>query len=134
MSNANREGGFYVVEGCLGRYNGPGGDVSIPEGVTEIADGAFAGCRTLTHVKIPEGVIWIGEDAFAGCRNLIHVTIPESVVWIGDGAFRDTGLAEKTIQAAYDQAGESELALEMEAGQQLFFEDDEQVGGAEQPI
>lgn len=119
------------------------GVLAIPEGVVEIAEGAFAGCSRLTgviipgsvrdigeyafssctgltHVTIPEGVTWIDEDAFAGCTGLIDVEVPKSVAYIGSGAFSDTGLAEETIRAAYDQAEETELALEIEATQRLF--------------
>ena len=35
-------------------------------------------------VVIPEGITEIPEDAFRGCRNLESVTIPDSVTSIGD--------------------------------------------------
>ena len=66
------------------------GDVVIPDGVTGIADGAFADCTGLTSVTIPEGVVSIGKRAFAGCTGLPEVTIPGSVTHIGGNAFRDT--------------------------------------------
>ena len=38
MSNAND---FVIEQGVLTKYTGPGGNVVIPEGVTEIGEDAF---------------------------------------------------------------------------------------------
>ena len=38
---------FIIVGGMLKKYNGAGGDVVIPEGVTEIGDNAFFGCTSI---------------------------------------------------------------------------------------
>ncbi len=59
----------------------------IPNNVTSIGEGAFAGCITLSNVTIPDSVTSIGEGAFAGCITLTNVTIPDSVTSIGEGAF-----------------------------------------------
>lgn len=61
--------------------------VTIPDGVTCIADGAFQSCINLTSVVIPEGVTNIGSSAFNGCRALTSISIPESVTDICDYAF-----------------------------------------------
>ena len=91
---------FAIKEGVLDKYKGLGGDVAIPEGVTEIGNMAFEGCKNLTSVTIPEGVTEIGNMAFQGCANLTSVTIPESVTEIGSGAFSGcTGLTSVTIPA-----------------------------------
>lgn len=102
------EGVVKIADGAFAACKGLTG-VIIPEGVTRIGEYAFANCTGLTHVNIPEGVTWISEDAFAGCTSLISVTVPKSVVYIGGGAFENTGLAEETIRAAYDQAEETDL-------------------------
>ena len=89
---------FVIENGVLNRYEGPGGDVTIPEGVTEIGSAAFFGCTGLTDVTIPEGVTEIGYAAFSGCTGLTSVTIPEGVTEIGDRAFSGcTGLTSVTI-------------------------------------
>ena len=70
-------------------------EFSIPEGVTEIGGGAFAGCKSLASVTIPESVTEIGWAAFYGCSSLSAVTIPSSVTEIGDSAFEGcTSLTE----------------------------------------
>lgn len=78
---------FVIKSGILTKYIGPGGEVVIPAGVTEIGKGAFRGCGGLTSVVIPEGVTVIGEIAFKGCDGLTSVVIPDSVTAIGSDAF-----------------------------------------------
>ena len=74
-------------KGVLTKYNGPGGDVVIPEGVKAIGERAFYGCKSLESVTIPEGVTEIGGFAFRGCTGLRKVAVPESVKTIGRYAF-----------------------------------------------
>ena len=62
---------FTIEDGVLLRYNGTGGDVSIPENVTAIGRGAFEGSRELVHLKIPMNVRKIGSYAFGDCPKLI---------------------------------------------------------------
>ncbi len=70
---------FVIENSVLTKYQGLGGDVTIPEGVTEIACNAFEGCDNVTSVVIPEGVISIGDAAFYGCSGLTEMTLPEGV-------------------------------------------------------
>ena len=63
------------------------GDITIPEGVTSIGNGAFCYCDSLTSVTIPEDVTSIGESAFQYCRSLTNVSIGNNVITIGDSAF-----------------------------------------------
>lgn len=52
---------FIIKSAVLVHYCGPGGDVAIPKGVTEIGGNAFDGCTNLTNVTIPESVNEIEE-------------------------------------------------------------------------
>ena len=92
MSNIND---FVIENGVLKKYQGQGGDVVIPEGVTSIGFWAFSDCSSLASVVIPEGVTSIGAAAFYGCKGLASVVIPEGVTSIGASAFSGCkGLAD----------------------------------------
>ena len=72
--------------------------ITIPNSVTIIGNGAFAGCSGLTGITIPSSVTRIGDRAFSECAGLTAVTIPESVTAIGDSAFSGcSGLTRITI-------------------------------------
>ncbi len=81
---------FVIENGVLNRYEGPGGDVTIPEGVTKIGRCAFSGCTGLTSVTIPESVTEIGISAFSVCTGLTSVTIPEGVTKIFRSVFQES--------------------------------------------
>lgn len=55
---------FKIENGFPVKYYGNGGDVAIPNSVTEIGDSAFDGCTGLTSVTIPDSVTAIGRSAF----------------------------------------------------------------------
>lgn len=64
-------------------------EVTIPNSVKEIGDGAFAGCSGLTSITIPNSVTSIGREAFYNCDSLRFITIPKSVTSVGERAFYD---------------------------------------------
>ena len=85
--------GNYAFSGCRGLTS-----VAIPDSVTSIGEGAFNGCSGLTSVAIPDGVTSIGNSTFNGCSGLTSVTLPDSVTSIGNSAFRNcSGLTSVTI-------------------------------------
>ena len=90
MSNPND---FVIENGVLKKYVGPGGDVVVPEGVTEIQDGSywsggvFRECSRLTSITLPESITRIGDAAFFGCRRLNRINLPMGVMSIGSWAF-----------------------------------------------
>ncbi len=51
----------------------------------------------LKKVKIAEGVVEIAQEAFTGCRKLRSITIPRSMLKIGSGAFRNCPQLASTI-------------------------------------
>ena len=63
-------------------------NVTIPDTVTEIGNGAFMDFYGLENIDIPETVTEIGDNAFNGCSQLASITIPNSVTEIGASAFR----------------------------------------------
>ena len=78
-----------AFSGCSGLTS-----ITIPDGVTSIGGCAFSGCSGLTSITIPDGVTSIGRYAFEYCRGLTSITIPDSVTFIGSGALRDCSSLE----------------------------------------
>lgn len=79
--------GFSVVNQRLIQYTGPGGDVTIPEGVISIGDKAFSNCINLTGVTIPDSVTSVGDFAFSGCINLTSILIQGADTCFGEWTF-----------------------------------------------
>lgn len=63
--------------------------ITIPEGYTEIGEGAFYDCESLESITIPDSVTTIGRLAFAFCKNLEEINLPDSITTIGEYAFYD---------------------------------------------
>ena len=61
--------------------------VILPDGITNIAPVAFAGCVNLKEVYIPDSVTVIGDYAFYDCYLLEHVFLPASIISVGKYAF-----------------------------------------------
>ena len=64
-------------------------NVVLPEGLTEINNGAFRDVTTLRSVTFPQTLKKIGMSAFEYCERLESIDIPNSVTSIDSGAFRD---------------------------------------------
>ena len=72
--------------------------VMLGDFITEIPDGAFAGCTNLKTVIAP-GVTSIGKDAFKGCVSLNKFSVTSKVKSLGENAFE--GVNEIVVYA-YD--------------------------------
>jgi len=100
-----------------------GGVLTIPEGETEIARGAYMDHQEIRKVILPETLKWIGDTAFAGCENLCEITIPASVEKIDYQAFKG---CENLREISYAGNEEQFEALEwMEKSNYLTEEPDE---------
>lgn len=60
----------------------------VPEGVTEIENSAFSGCRGLEEIVIPSHVKEVGRDAFSRCTGLSKLTIESGVEKLGWASFK----------------------------------------------
>ena len=80
---ARAAGDFVIEDGVLTAYNGAGGKVVIPDGVTEIAERVFMNHTGVTSVTLPDTVKEISIWAFNGCENLKEINLPASLTKIG---------------------------------------------------
>lgn len=78
------------------RYNGPGGNVIIPDTinglpVTLIGSSAFSGCTALLSVSLPESLVGIYGMAFSGCSALASIQVDPANAWYAslDGVLFD---------------------------------------------
>ncbi len=96
-----RDDGFWITDGVLFYYDGPGGAVTVPEGVTKINKfvfdtnasttdptnrGMYMGTNPLADIILPTTLTEIGDYAFYG-SGLSTVTIPKNVTTVGIYAF-----------------------------------------------
>ena len=72
-------------------------DVVIPEGVTQIADGAFQNNTIINTVKLPSTLESIGKYAFKK-SSLTKVTIPGSVKTMGTQVFDNSKIKEAVLE------------------------------------
>lgn len=81
-----REDGLIIADGKLSGYQGSGGDVVIPEGVTVICAHTFQSTN-ITGVVFPKSLRCIETQAFSMCKQLRRVDFAEGLVSIGWSAF-----------------------------------------------
>ncbi len=91
--------------GVLLSYEGPGGDVKVPEGIRGIGTEAFAFCTHVTGVSLPEGVRRIARRAFykSGVRK---IALPDTLTDIEKLAFSDSLLESIEIPGRVTALGE----------------------------
>ena len=71
---------FYVAEENTTSF-------TVDNGVLDISEWAFFGCKNLTDIILTYSVITIGDNAFMNCENLESINIPPDVTRIGEFAF-----------------------------------------------
>ena len=72
------------------------GSINIPESVTYIGDYAFHACP-FYRIVLPQGLTHIGDYAFQWCQKLTEVDIPENVTYIGEAALSNCGYSTLVI-------------------------------------
>lgn len=80
------ENGLIIENGIVTNGKACEGEITVPDGVTAIADKAFYNNRKLTGLVLPQGLLRIGKYAVSGCRNLAYVQVPDSVAELGESA------------------------------------------------
>lgn len=91
------ENDFTIIGGILWFYSGKGGEITVPDGVTQIASNAFREGHerwknyreegSLRSVSLPKSLKKIHGYAFAGCIKLNEISLPENLETVGEFAF-----------------------------------------------
>lgn len=71
--------------------------ITLSKSIEKIGAGAFEGCTSLTKMTIPAGINEIPSNMLAGCTSLTDVIIEEGITSIGSGAFKNSGLTSLTV-------------------------------------
>ncbi|MBQ8150436.1 MAG: leucine-rich repeat domain-containing protein [Clostridia bacterium] len=103
------ESGDFTIDsnGRLTAYTGTATEVTVPEGVTQIAKTAFYENTAITKVVLPEGVTTIADSAFWGCSALEEISLPQSLTSIGTNCFRGSGLRSVTLPSGLKTISDS---------------------------
>ena len=88
------------------KYMGQEAEFTIPDGVKEIGESAFALNTELTSISIPESVTIIGRRAFAHCSSLNTIVIPSNVTRIENDTFAVSGLTSINIPGSVTYIGD----------------------------
>ncbi len=108
MSQTNQfEFSEFLGERSIKRYIGNDEVVHIPEDVTVLERGAFAGNHTVREIYIPDSVTTIGNEAFYNCTNLKKLVFPKTLFrCLGQNvADKCTSLEEITLPGGNDICG-----------------------------
>lgn len=87
------------------------GSFTIPQGITEICDGAFWDCNRLQIIELPQGVTQIGRSVFSYCSNLQTITLPQGITSIGARTFSHCSSLHSIIINGSDEERERIKAL-----------------------
>ena len=122
---------YEIQDGVLSQYRGKEKEFIIPEGVVEIASGAFYlspvervefpetlrvigrrafACCNLRSIALPDGITELRESAFIFCRQLQEVNFPQGLTLIGAKCFADTGIRRIIIPGSVRSLGEMAFA------------------------
>jgi len=80
-------------------------ELTVPEGITAIGDGAFRGICGLKEMKLPESITAIGEGAFEK-SSVEKINIPSAVKTISRGAFENSCVSEIEFAEGLRNIGE----------------------------
>ena len=83
----------------------------IPEGVTELSDGAFHGCAKLTSVTLPSTLKIIRNNCFEDCSTLKSIVLPEGLQRVEFDFLNRTAVSTLNLPSTLVDIEEGALAI-----------------------
>lgn len=91
----------HVIDNYKNKY------ITIPNGVVEIAESAFANTIRVIKVQFGNDVIKIGDFAFCGSSSLKEIVLSKSLEIIGENCFKYVPIKQLTIPEKVHTVGKS---------------------------
>lgn len=88
LENKRAENPLVIVNNMVIDGKTCAGEVTVPDGISEICNGAFYNCEEMTGISIPDNVA-IGAEAFVNCTGLTEITLPNGLEAIYYETFYD---------------------------------------------
>jgi hypothetical protein len=104
------EGVIELAEGGFFANNTELRGITLPSTLTVINDRLFQGCSALERVTINGAISSIGLLAFMNCSSLGSIDLPESLRYIGENAFKATGLRSIVVPSNVEEYGSMQCA------------------------
>ncbi len=80
-------------------------EITLPDSVRELGDGAFENCEHLESCPLPAQITRLPDRLFSGCRALRALNIPAGTVSVGAYALYDTALEGIEMPASLTELG-----------------------------
>ncbi|MFI3255742.1 MAG: leucine-rich repeat protein [Eubacteriales bacterium] len=80
--------GFVLLHSLLAGYDGRNTEISIPKGVTKLADFTFWEQKKLKSVTVPDSVKTLGNGVFFKCQGLEEINLPDGIKIFPNETFR----------------------------------------------
>ena len=91
----------YLFYGC-GKLN----NINFPSTLTEIGDYSFHSCKALENLSFPNGLKKIGSSAFNSCTGLTAIRLPDGLQSLGSNTFSNcTNLSSINYPSSLQTAG-----------------------------
>lgn len=97
-------------------------NITVPEGVSEIGEGAFEGCNALV-ITLNDDLLKIGKRAFANSKSLFNINFPESLMVIGDEAFMGCSELDAELPESVRKVGENVFEGTLGESKKSFLKD-----------
>lgn len=86
---------FIIRQNVLRQYTGNEAEISLPEGISTIAEKAFEDCKHLETIFLHGRITSIGAHAFRFCEKLRSIAIPKGITFIKQSTFKGCTSLEK---------------------------------------